>query len=788
MTVAEPTPTDGNTMGDRFSRVTEAFQRVAAKTGLAEILQTVVDEARSITGAQYSAIKLNYAAGLSMDIITSGVSPQEATPSTSLPPGNQQSGRGDDAPKSHSAGDNHSPNLPQNQSESSTPLLARLETPITHWGETYGVISLVGENVDGAFSSEDSAIINMLSSLAGASITSALRYWTESRAAADLEALINTAPVGIMVFDAQTGALHSANEKIRQLREELRISNLPWDQLFHTLKYRRSDGREISLAETSLRHLLSRGETVRAEEFDIEFPGGAVLTALISATPVRSEDDRVVSVIVTLQDANPTENTHQLGVELLGTVSEELRTPLTTIKGSAATVLGASPPLDPTETRQFFRIIDRQADYMREIINNLLDLSHIEAGTLTISPVPSELRDILLEAREALLSSGAKYEVVIQQGPDLPLVWADRHRVTHVLHSLVALAARYSGEAPSVNINARWEELFIAVSIEVKRKGGSSEVRPPEFGYLTRIEGDQEVQALGPNFAVCRAIVESHGGRLWADFETGVAAARFTFTLPVADSPAHETKIGRSVGPSAHGATRSQGLPVLAIDRDPQVLRSLQHALEEAGYNPTVACDLNEVDSLMESARPQLLLLDLTLPGVQEEGIIDRITKALDIPVIFLSERGREQDISKAFELGADDYIVKPFVPSELLARVKAALQKGATYRLARPVEPFRLDDLTLDYSSRIVTVAGQPVQLTATEYKLLFELSVVAGRVLTHEQLLRRVWGANYSGDARIVRAFVKSLRRKLGDDASHPRYICTEPRVGYRMAKPNP
>ena len=787
MTVGEATPTDGNTGGERFSRVTEAFQRVAARTGLDEILQTVVDEARSITGAQYSAIKLNYAPGLSVDIITSGSLPQETTQSTSLAPGIQQS-EGDDAPESQSVDDIHSLSVPQNRSESNTPVLAWLETPIIHRGETYGVISLVGENTEGEFSSEDMAIMNMLSSLAAVAITSARRYWIERRAAADLEALINTAPVGIMVFDAQTGALHSMNERISQLREELRISNLPWDQLFHALKYRRSDGREISLEETSIRHLLSSGETIVAEKVDIEFPGGAALTALVNATPVRSEDDRVVSVIVTVQDAKPPEHTHQLGVELLGTVSQELRTPLTTIKGSAATVLGASPPLDPNETRQFLRIIDRQADYMRELINNLLDLSRIEAGTLTISPGPSELQDILLEAREALLSSGAKYEVVIERSPDLPLVWADRHRVTHVLNSLVALAARYSGEAPSVNINARREELFIAVSIEVKRNRGYSEGGPPQFGYLTRIEGDQEVQALGPNFAVCRAIVESHGGRLWADFETGDAAARFAFTLPVADPPAHETKRDWSAGPEAHGATRSQGLPVLAVDRDPQVLRSLQHVLEEAGYNPTVARDLNEVDSLMESARPQLLLLDLTLPGAQEEGLIERITKALDIPVIFLSERGREQDISRAFELGADDYIVKPFVPAELLARVKAALQKGATYRLARPMEPFQLYDLTLDYSSRLVTVAGQPVQLTATEYKLLFELSVFAGRVLTHEQLLRRVWGANYSGDARIVRAFVKSLRRKLGDDASHPRYICTEPRVGYRMTKPNP
>ena len=136
--------------------------------------------------------------------------------------------------------------------------------------------------------------------------------------------------------------------------------------------------------------------------------------------------------------------------------------------------------------------------------------------------------------------------------------------------------------------------------------------------------------------------------------------------------------------------------------------------------------------------------------------------------------------------MGADDYIVKPFSPPELLARIEATIRRRAMPSRPEARKPYRLGDLTIDYADRSVTVSGRPVHLTATEYGLLFELSTDAGHVLTHDQILQRVWGTEYSGERELVRAFMTKLRRKLGDDAHKPRYIFTEPGVGYRMAKP--
>ena len=173
------------------------------------------------------------------------------------------------------------------------------------------------------------------------------------------------------------------------------------------------------------------------------------------------------------------------------------------------------------------------------------------------------------------------------------------------------------------------------------------------------------------------------------------------------------------------------------------------------------------------------------LPGTDGTELMKGIFDIADVPVIFLSVYGQDDVIARAFDTGAADYVVKPFSPTELTARIRAALRRqGATAR-PEPTEPYVLGELTIDYAERRVSVAGRPVQLTAIEHQLLVELSVHAGLVLTHDHLLQRVWGLGSSGDSWPVRTAVKNLRRKLGDDAGSPTYIFTEPRVGYRMPK---
>ena len=275
--------------------------------------------------------------------------------------------------------------------------------------------------------------------------------------------------------------------------------------------------------------------------------------------------------------------------------------------------------------------------------------------------------------------------------------------------------------------------------------------------------------------------MEAHGGRIRAESGGAGLGTRFTFTLPVAEAAGTGAAAGLARGPSRPPREERERTRILVVDDDPQTLRYVRDALTAAGYSPLVTGDPQEVSDLIKSKKPRLVLLDLILPGIDGIELMERVPEMADLPVLFISGYGRDETIARALEAGAVDYIVKPFSPTELTARVRAALR-----RRDEPPEPFRLGDLAIHYEERRVTVAGRPVHLTTTEYNLLCVLSVNAGRVMTYDSLLRQVWSREESGDVRPVRAFVKILRRKLGDDAANPTYIFNERRVGYRMVRP--
>ena len=583
----------------------------------------------------------------------------------------------------------------------------------------------------------------------------------------------------------------SVNREARRIVNDLCAPGGSAEQLLEVLTFRRADGREVSLEEFPERLLsqgLSTGETVRAEEIVLQSPDGRSVTTLINATSIRSEEGEVESVVVTMQDMTPMEELERLRAEFLGMVSHELRTPLAAIKGSAATLTEAASDLDPAEMLQFFRIIAtpsaEQADYMRDLIGDLLDVARIETGELSVTPAPADVATLVDEARSRFQSGGGRNNLRIDLPPELPLVMADGRRIIQVLNNLLTNAAGHSHEASAIGVSAVREGYHVAVSVTDEGRGIAAERLPHLFRKFSRIDGEdrrRDIAGSGLGLAICKGIVEAHGGRIWAESDGPGLGARFTFTIPVAQGAA----IGAAHLPVRSRRSERERERILAVDDDPQTLRHVRDALTNAGYAPIVTGDPQEATSLVRANDPGLVLLDLMLPGTDGMELMKEIREVSDVPVIFLSVNGQEEIIARAFENGADDYVVKPFSPTELVARIKAALRKREAPEWAEPSEPYVFGELTIDYAERRVTLAGRPVQLTAIEYGLLFELSANAGRVMTYDRLLQRVWGLRGSGDPRRVRTAAKQLRRKLGDDANNPTYILNEPRVGYRMEK---
>jgi two-component system KDP operon response regulator KdpE len=219
---------------------------------------------------------------------------------------------------------------------------------------------------------------------------------------------------------------------------------------------------------------------------------------------------------------------------------------------------------------------------------------------------------------------------------------------------------------------------------------------------------------------------------------------------------------------------------ILVVDDEPQIRRVMRTALAAQSYVILEAHTGEEALETMRHERPDLVLLDVNMPGIGGLAACREIRAASDVPIIMLTVRNSERDKVSALDAGADDYVVKPFGVEELLARIRAALRRAPS---AEAVPPFVSNDLSIDFESRSVTVRGRSVRLTPKEFELLRLLVANQGKALPHRKLLQAVWGPDYGEETEYLRVFINQLRKKIESDPRNPRYIRTDPWVGYRF-----
>ena len=775
---------------ERLSRLSGASLRINESLDLEIVLQGVLDSACSLTGARYALITTLDDSGRIEDFLVSGLTPGEARRLWELPGGLEFSEYLSGLPGPLRVGDfaAHVSSMGLPDFRPPAPVSSFLAAPLRHRGVAVGNIYVAKSEPGLEFSREDEEILVMFASQAALVIANARLHRDERRSRGDLEALIETTPLGVVVFDARRGALASFNREAGRILDAVRTPGHPVEQLLQVLTVRRHDGREFSLENLAVARALSAGETVRAEEVVLQVPDGRRVAVLMNATPILSGDGAVESFVVTLQDLTPLEELERLRAEFLGMVSHELRAPLASIKGSAATLIGSAASLDPAEMLLFFRIIEQQADQMSALITDLLDMARIETGAFPVSAGPVDAAALVDQARNTFISGGGRNPIHIDLEPDLPPVMADRRRIVQVLVNLLSNAARNSAVSAGIRMAAARDGVHVAFSVADDGRGLPAELIPMLFRKFARIEGgdrEQGVAGSGLGLAICRGIVEAHGGRIRAESAGPGLGSRFVFTLPAAEDangiPRDEPP--RSTAPPRR-ADRNR-VRVLVVDDDPQTLRYVRDVLSDAGYACIVTGDPDQVALLVEREKPNLVLLDLMLPGADGIGLMERVPGLSRVPVIFLSAYGGDQVIPQALEAGADDYIVKPFSPAELVARIRTALRRRAVPASAEPSQPFALGELAIDYGDRRVSLAGRSIHLTGKEYRLLYGLSVNAGRVVTHDELIQAGWSTGNPGHVGTLRTVMKNLRRKLGDSAAAPVYIFNEPGVGYRMPR---
>ena len=785
---------DAQALQERLSNLCQTWLRISAGVDFDAVMQEVLDGARSLTGAKYAVITLLGNEGQIQTFLTSGLTVDEVRRYWETPGAlliyehlNQlgESLRLEDFDSYVRAA-----GLPQLHSPMVVkPTQPVLMVPLIHRDEHFGNIYLIEKEDAKEFTEEDEKDLKMLVSLSVMVIANARRYRDEQRARAELEMLINTSLVGVLVFDGRSGQLMSCNQEARRIVGDSTRPSQPLEELLIGVTVRRTTGREFPLDRFSLVQAVSAADTVRAEEVVIKTTDGRSLSTLINATPIRPDDGRSESFVVTLQDLSSQDELERMRSKFLGIVSHELRTPLTAIKGCTVSLLNGSQSYAPAEMRQFHRIIDTQVDRMQELLTDLLDVGHIEVGSLSIDPEPCDLTMLVDRARNTFLNAGFSKQVSIDLPPDLPQVMVDPGRIVQVLGNLLSNAARHSQPSSNIRVSTEQEELYIAVSVTDDGNGLAPEDMQYLFRKFSRVDtveyGSKNGSSTGLGLAICKGIVEAHRGQIWVESEGKGKGSRFTFTIPIAENAEISIESRIETIASQSQQVKNERGRILVVDDDPQTLRYVRDILSGAGYSPIVTADPEEVSDTIEVEQPDLVLLDMMLPGTDGINLMGEILNVIQVPVIFLSAYGQEDVVARAFDMGAADYMVKPFSPTELIARIRAARRRVADGPTSEPNGVYTLGDLTIDYDHREIYVAGQAVKLTATEYHLLQEISAGDGKPVTHDRLLRRVWGYASSGDPQMIRAHMRRLRRKLGDDAGSPSYITTEPRVGYRMAR---
>ncbi|MYC20130.1 MAG: response regulator [Caldilineaceae bacterium SB0662_bin_25] len=774
---------------ERPSRLSEASHRINESLGFGTVLAGVLDSACALTGAKSGVITLLDDSGQVQDFLAHGISSNKAQSLWSMPQNSKffdYLGKISDPVRVKDLRSYaRKLGFPEfRPPTTASPVLAILMAPILHLNELVGHI-YVGEKGDGReFTLEDEEVLVVFASQAALAIANARRYREEQETRAYLETLINTSPVGVAVFNAKTGKLVSYNRETERMFMTLSSPGYTVEELLKVMTVRRASGWEYTLEDGPVDKSLRSGETVRSEEVVYSVPDGRSLTALVNGTPIRSDDGDIISFVFTLQDMAPLKEMERMRAEFLAMVSHELRTPLSAVKGSITTLLDPSTTLNPAETHQFHQIINTQTDRMRELIADLLDVARIESGTLSVLPKPAEVVDLIAEAHNAFQSGGAKHELHTKFAPDLPLILADRLRIIQVLCNLLSNAARYSPDRLPIRVSASREGLLVVISVSDKGKGIPAESLPHLFGKFSRNDAENQSEETGLGLAICKGIVEAHGGRIWAESDGPAMGTTVSFTIPAVGQPTNVSP-AKGTQPLTRSSSQSmeERLRILVVDDDLLALRYVRDTLAKAGYTTIVTGDPQEALVLMYEKKPHLALLDLMLPGTDGIDLMKEILEINNVPVIFLSAYDQDQMIARAFDMGAADYVVKPFSPTELTARIRGALRKWTG---PDPLKPFVLGEMTIDYVTRQVILARESVRLTAIEYRTLVELSLNAGHVVTYENLLKEVWDVGSHGDRRPIRTVINTLRRKLNDDADNPTYIFTEPRVGYRFASP--
>ena len=503
--------------------------------------------------------------------------------------------------------------------------------------------------------------------------------------------------------------------------------------------------------------------------------------------------------------------------ETLARAAHELKTPLAVIKGCATTLLGSSARWDPAMQREMLQMIDTQSDRLYDVLNTLLDVWRLDAGTQTLHFAQVDIAQLLQQLVERWQQRVPERRFLLHIAPHLlSNVTCDALRIEQAINHLLDNAVAFSPSNTTITLQIEANDVEVRIVVIDQGMGIASEHLDRIFDRFYRVQqqnntrgavGQQHGSGLG--LAAARATIEAHGGKIWADSPGIGRGTTIYFTLPFAPSLAISTvasaeaaiaapqmQTSPTLSPSieAPAVQRTRPLPfkqdrrirVLLAEGDQRMTRYLRNNLEEQQYRVQTVNHGVQMLRQLDLEEPDIILLSTRLADMSGVELLQRLREFSQRPVIMLCDDCDEDERVQLFDFGSDDLVMKPFGMKELLARVRALLRRQPLVQEQTAGQAIFVNgDLTIDHAQHIVMMQGKQIQLSRTEYKLLSTLAQNVGMVVTHELLLEKVWGPEYNRDVDFIWVYISRLRRKIEADSRHPKYILTIPDVGYKLAK---
>jgi PAS domain S-box-containing protein len=591
-----------------------------------------------------------------------------------------------------------------------------------------------------------------------------------------MASLIENLAAGVFLID-KDGLITEANMALGNSlgTEATKLIGKPYLQLFsHMLSL--TDEPELLQVE------LSRAVVNISENPVIVFaiPVKTRLEVELTLFPVRDEAGNPIGWGGLLQDTTELKAQAEWKLELLSILSHDIRSPLATLKGHSTALLSNHTQWSRSMTTEFLEAIDRGVEQLSRQVDRNLALTRVETGRLGLRPEAIEGKEIVQQALERMGGILKNRTLNLEIPAGLPKTRVDPNRIEEVLINIIENAIRFSPAEQPITVALADKVDWIEFAITDFGTGIPAELQNDIFGK--HYQGEPDQGGIGLGLYISKKIIEAHGGKIWVEspLQDKSSGTTFFFTTPKLPEISGINLPVPSLNSPASIYVDEAQFRILVVEDEADYQALLHAALNEEGYQVEIVDTGQAALDILQIHPPDMVLLDWILPDTNGLQICRNIRRWSNVPIIMLTSRTAQEDVIAAFDVGADDYITKPYQSEELLARIRALLWRNESTPLKTDQQLLGLGEVLIDVKSRNVQVSGKKVFLTSLEFDLFTYLARHANQILTYNQLNDTLW-PDGQGTRHRLSVLISRLRKKVEKNPEHPTKIITEWGVGY-------